>query len=72
MASRAIYLPVSLVALLNESSVLHEKAATETAPGRLESFVNRVLRIQIVLMTPLLFFAATKSKLVFATIFGAR
>jgi lipopolysaccharide exporter len=71
MASRAIYLPVSLIAS-SMNQVFYEKAATETAPGRLESFVNRVLRIQIVLMTPLLFFAAMESKLVFATIFGAR
>jgi lipopolysaccharide exporter len=71
MASRAIYLPVSLIAS-SMNQVFYEKAATETAPGRLESFVNRVLRIQIVLMTPLLFFAALESKLVFATIFGAR
>lgn len=71
MASRAIYLPVSLVAS-SMNQVFYEKAATETAPGRLEAFVNRVLRIQIVLMTPLLFFAAIESQLVFATIFGAR
>ena len=71
MASRAIYLPVCLIAS-SMNQVFYEKAATETAPGRLESFVNRVLRIQIVLMTPLLFFAALESKLVFATIFGAR
>jgi O-antigen/teichoic acid export membrane protein/2-polyprenyl-3-methyl-5-hydroxy-6-metoxy-1,4-benzoquinol methylase len=71
MASRAIYLPVTLVAS-SMNQVFYEKAATETAPGRLESFVNRVLRIQVVLMTPLLFFAAFESKLVFATLFGAR
>lgn len=71
MASRAIYLPVTLVASsMNE--VFYQKAATETAPGRLESFVNRVLRIQVLLMTPLLFSAAFESRLVFATIFGAR
>ena len=71
MASRAIYLPVTLVAS-SINQVFYEKAATETAPGRLEAFVNRVLRIQVVLMTPLLFFAAFESKLVFAAVFGAR
>jgi len=71
MASRAIYLPVALVAS-SMNQVFYEKAATETAPGRLEAFVNRALRIQVVLMTPLLFFAASESKLVFATIFGSR
>jgi O-antigen/teichoic acid export membrane protein/SAM-dependent methyltransferase len=71
MASRAIYLPVTLVAS-SMNQVFYEKAATETAPGRLEAFVNRALRIQVVLTTPLLFFAASESKLVFATIFGAR
>jgi lipopolysaccharide exporter len=71
MASRAIYLPVGLVAS-SMNQVFYEKAATETAPGRLESFVNRVMRIQVVLMTPLLFFAAFESKLVFAAVFGAR
>ncbi|HEY2545978.1 MAG TPA: oligosaccharide flippase family protein [Candidatus Acidoferrum sp.] len=71
MASRAIYLPVSLVAS-SMNQVFYEKAATETAPDRLESFVNRVMRIQVLLMTPLLFFAASESKLVFTAIFGAR
>jgi lipopolysaccharide exporter len=71
MASRAIYLPVTLVAS-SMNQVFYEKAATETAPGRLEAFVNRVLRIQVVLMTPLLFFAAFESRLVFAAVFGAR
>ncbi len=71
MASRAIYLPVTLVAS-SMNQVFYEKAATETAPGRLEAFVNRALRIQIVLMTPLLFFAAFESRLVFAAVFGAR
>jgi lipopolysaccharide exporter len=71
MASRAIYLPVTLVAS-SMNQVFYEKAATETAPGHLESFVNRVLRIQVLLMTPLLFFAAFESRLVFATILGTR
>jgi lipopolysaccharide exporter len=71
MASRAIYLPVALIAS-SMNQVFYEKAATETAPGRLETFVNRVMRIQVVLMTPLLFFAAFESRLVFAAIFGAR
>jgi lipopolysaccharide exporter len=71
MASRAIYLPVTLVAS-SMNQVFYEKAATETAPGRLESFVNRVLRIQVVLMTPFLFFAAFESRLIFATVFGTR
>lgn len=71
MASRAIYLPVTLVAS-SINQVFYEKAATETAPGRLESFVNRMLRIQVVLMTPLLFFVAFESRLIFATVFGAR
>ena len=71
MASRAIYLPATLVAS-SMNQVFYQKAATETAPGRLESFVNRVLRIQVVLMTPLLFFAAFESRLVFATVFGER
>lgn len=71
MASRAIYLPATLVAS-SMNQVFYEKAATETAPGRLESFVNRVLRIQVVLMTPLLFFAAFESRLIFAAVFGTR
>src|SRR5579872_5334291 len=71
MATRAIYLPATLVAS-SMNQVFYEKAATETAPGRLEAFVNRALRIQIVLMTPLLFFAAFESRLVFAAVFGAR
>ncbi len=71
MASRAIYLPATLVAS-SMNQVFYEKAATETAPGRLESFVNRVLRIQVVLMTPLLFFTTFESRLIFATVFGAR
>jgi lipopolysaccharide exporter len=71
MASRAIYLPVSLVAS-SMNQVFYQRAATETAPGRLEAFVNRALRVQVVLMTPLLFFAAFESRLVFAAVFGAR
>jgi|HubBroStandDraft_6_1064221.scaffolds.fasta_scaffold04379_3 lipopolysaccharide exporter len=71
MASRAIYLPVTLVAS-SMNQVFYEKAATETAPGRLEAFVNRALRIQVVLMTPLLFFAAFESRLVFAAVFGTQ
>jgi lipopolysaccharide exporter len=71
MASRAIYLPATLVAS-SMNQVFYEKAATETAPGRLELFVNRVLRIQVVLMTPLLFFATFESRLIFAAVFGAR
>jgi lipopolysaccharide exporter len=71
MASRAIYLPVALIAS-SMNQVFYEKAATETAPGRLETFVNRALRIQVLLATPLLFFAAIESRLVFAAIFGAR
>ncbi len=71
MASRAIYLPATLFAS-SMNQVFYEKAATETAPGRLEAFVNRALRIQIVLMTPLLFFAVSESRLVFGAVFGTR
>lgn len=71
MASRAIYLPVTLIAS-SMNQVFYEKAATETAPGRLESFVNRVLRIQVVLTTPLLLLAAIESRLLFTAFFGVR
>ncbi len=71
MASRAIYMPVSLItSSMNE--VFYQKAATEIKTGRLEAFVNRVLRIQILLMTPLLVFAAFESKLLFRILFGPR
>jgi len=71
MANRAIYMPVSLITS-SMNQVFYEKAATESEGGHLEDFVNRTLRIQIVLATPLLVFAAAESRLLFSTMFGMR
>lgn len=71
LAFRAISLPVSLIAS-SMNQVFYEKAAREGDTARLESFVNRVLYIQVVLMTPMLVLAAFEAKLLFTTFFGAR
>ena len=71
LAFRAISLPVSLIAS-SMNQVFYEKAAREGDTVRLESFVNRVLYIQVVLMTPMLVLAAFEAKLLFTTFFGAR
>jgi SAM-dependent methyltransferase len=54
------------------NDVFYEKAATELKTGRLESFVTRLLRIQVVLAAPWLVLAAFDSKLVFGLILGAK
>jgi lipopolysaccharide exporter len=73
MASRAILLPSSLIASsLNQ--VFYEKAASEfrSGFGRLEQFVTRVLRVQIVLGTPFLILFAFDARLLFRFFLGEK
>ena len=71
MAARAVYLPVSLIAS-SMNDVFYEKAATEIKHGGLEEFVTRLLRIQVVLATPLLVLVAFYAKLIFGFVLGAK
>jgi SAM-dependent methyltransferase len=71
MAARAVYLPVALIAS-SMNDVFYEKAATELKHGRLESFVTRLLRIQVVLAAPWLMLTAFDAKLVFGLALGAK
>jgi lipopolysaccharide exporter len=71
MAARAVYLPVTLIAS-SMNDVFYQKAATELKTGRLEAFVTRLLRIQVVLAAPWLVLAAFDSKLVFGLILGPK
>ena len=71
MAARAVYLPVSLIAS-SMNDVFYEKAATELKQGGLESFVSRLLRIQVVLAAPLLVLTAFDAKLIFGLILGPK
>ena len=71
MAARAVYLPVSLIAS-SMNDVFYEKAATEIKHGRLESFVTRLLRIQVVLAAPLLVLIAFDARLIFGFALGSK
>jgi O-antigen/teichoic acid export membrane protein/SAM-dependent methyltransferase len=71
MAMRAVYLPVSLIAT-SMNDVFYEKAATELKYGRLERFVTRLLRIQLVLAAPLLVLVAYDAKLIFGFVLGSK
>lgn len=71
MAARAVYLPVALIAS-SMNDVFYEKAATELKTGKLEAFVTRLLRIQVVLAAPWLILAAFDSKLLIGLILGAK
>ena len=71
MAARAVYLPVTLIAS-SMNDVFYEKAATELRYGRLETFVTRLLRIQVVLAAPWLVLTAFDAKLVFGFILGPK
>jgi O-antigen/teichoic acid export membrane protein/SAM-dependent methyltransferase len=71
MAARAVYLPVTLIAS-SMNDVFYEKAATELKHGRLESFVTRLLRIQVVLAAPWLVLAAFDARLVFGLALGPK
>ncbi len=71
MAARAVYLPVALIAS-SMNDVFYEKAATELKHGRLEKFVTRLLRIQVVLAAPWLVLTAFDAKLVFGLALGAK
>lgn len=71
MAARAVYLPVNLIAS-SMNDVFYEKAATELRHGRLEKFVTRLLRIQIVLAAPILVLTSFDAKLVFGFLFGPK
>jgi O-antigen/teichoic acid export membrane protein len=71
MAARAVYLPVALIAS-SMNDVFYEKAATELKTGRLEEFVTRLLRIQVVLAAPWLVLAAFDSKLIFGLVLGTK
>ena len=71
MAARAVYLPVTLIAS-SMNDVFYEKAATELKHGRLEGFVTRLLRIQVVLAAPWLILTAFDAKLVFGLALGAK
>jgi lipopolysaccharide exporter len=71
MAARAVYLPVTLIAS-SMNDVFYEKAATELKHGRLERFVTRLLRIQVVLAAPWLVLTAFDAKLVFGFILGPK
>jgi O-antigen/teichoic acid export membrane protein/SAM-dependent methyltransferase len=71
MAARAVYLPVSLIAS-SMNDVFYEKAATEIKHGRLEAFVTRLLRIQVVLAAPVLVLIAFDAKLIFGFVLGPK
>ncbi len=71
MASRAVYLPVSLIAS-SMNDVFYEKAATELKRGGLEVFVTRLLRIQVVLAAPLIVLTAFDAKLIFGFVLGPK
>jgi lipopolysaccharide exporter len=71
VAARAVYLPVTLITS-SMNDVFYEKAATELKQGRLETFVTRLLRIQVVLAAPWLVLTAFDAKLVFRLILGAK
>jgi lipopolysaccharide exporter len=71
MAARAVYMPVTLITS-SMNDVFYEKAATELKTGRLEAFVTRLLRIQVVLAAPWLVLAAFDSKLVFRLVLGSK
>jgi O-antigen/teichoic acid export membrane protein/SAM-dependent methyltransferase len=71
LAARAVYLPVTLITS-SMNDVFYEKAATELKQGRLEAFVTRLLRIQVVLAAPWLVLTAFDAKLVFGFILGAK
>jgi O-antigen/teichoic acid export membrane protein/SAM-dependent methyltransferase len=71
MAHRTVYLPVNLIAsAMNQ--VFYEKAATELRYGRLEEFVTRILRIQIVLATPILVLFTFDAPLLFTSLLGEK
>jgi O-antigen/teichoic acid export membrane protein len=71
MAARAVYLPVTLIAS-SMNDVFYEKASTELKHGRLEGFVTRLLRIQVVLAAPWLVLTAFDAKLVFGLALGPK
>jgi lipopolysaccharide exporter len=71
LANRAIYLPISLIAS-SMNQVFYEKAATELRQGRLEDFVTRALRVQVVLATPFLVFVVFESKFLFGKVLGSQ
>jgi lipopolysaccharide exporter len=71
IAARAVYLPVTLIAS-SMNDVFYEKAATELKHGRLQSFVTRLLRIQVVLAAPWLVLAAFDARLVFGFVLGPK
>jgi len=71
MAARAVYLPVTLIAS-SMNDVFYEKAATELKHGRLEKFVTRLLRIQVVLAAPWLVLTAFDAKLVVGFLLGSK
>jgi O-antigen/teichoic acid export membrane protein/2-polyprenyl-3-methyl-5-hydroxy-6-metoxy-1,4-benzoquinol methylase len=71
MASRIVYLPVTLIAS-SMNQVFYEKAATELRFGRMEGFVTRILRIQTVLATPVLVLITVDAKVLFASFLGAK
>ena len=69
LANRAIYLPANLIAS-SMNQVFYEKAATEIRQGRLEDFVTRALRVQVVLATPILVFIVFESRFLFGKVLG--
>jgi O-antigen/teichoic acid export membrane protein/SAM-dependent methyltransferase len=71
IATRAVYLPVALIAT-SMNDVFYEKAATELKQGGLERFVTRILRIQLVLAAPLLVVFAFDAKLIFGFFLGPK
>jgi lipopolysaccharide exporter len=71
MAARAVYLPVTLIAS-SMNDVFYEKAAAELKHRRLEAFVTRLLRIQVVLAAPWLVLTAFDAKLIFGLVLGPK
>jgi O-antigen/teichoic acid export membrane protein len=71
VASRAVYLPVRL-ASSSMNQVFYEKAATELKYGRLEPFVTRSLRIQILVATPVLILVASSADILFGLLLGPK
>jgi O-antigen/teichoic acid export membrane protein len=69
LANRAVYLPARLTSS-SMNQVFYEKAATELKHGRLEPFVTRALRIQVLLATPLLVLVAWNAERLFRLLLG--
>jgi O-antigen/teichoic acid export membrane protein len=69
LAMRLMYLPIGLIST-SINQVFYQKAATEPKFSELEPFVLRILRLMVILVTPLLPFLLLSSHWVFGLVFG--